>query len=132
MILKRSNTSNKKNRKIIVERGSTIIMLLVIGKYKYKNELFTILLKIAKKNYIYIAGFIISWTPYAAVALYSAFISTEKIEPILTTLPSLFAKSSMLWSSVLYIFSNRKIRKQALMQLDRLRQGKKTETSNFL
>lgn len=54
-------------------------------------------------------GFIISWTPYAAVAFYSAFISTD-LPPIAGTLPAMFAKSSLVWTSVLYIFSNKQIR----------------------
>ena len=54
--------------------------------------------------------FVVAWTPYAMVAMYSAFINPKGVSPLLGTIPAIFAKSSMLWTSVIYIFSNRQIR----------------------
>jgi hypothetical protein len=54
--------------------------------------------------------FVISWTPYVIVSMYSLFGDHTRITPLMATIPSLFGKSSLLWPSVLYIMSNRNIR----------------------
>ena len=56
------------------------------------------------------AGFIITWTPYAFVTMYSAFINPDHITPVASTLPAIFAKSSTVWSTIFYIFSNKNIK----------------------
>ena len=58
-------------------------------------------------------GFLISWVPYAFVALYSAFINPEHISEFDATLPAMFAKSAALWPSVLYSYANKNIRRAA-------------------
>ena len=58
---------------------------------------------------VLIVFFVISWTPYASVAFYAAFIGQD-LPPIWGTLPAMFAKSSLVWTSVVYIFSNKQIR----------------------
>ena len=40
------------------------------------------------------------------VAFYSALINPNGIEPMYSLLPSIFAKSSMLWSSLFYLSTN--------------------------
>ncbi len=80
------NTEDSKAKKRnAAERNLTIIMMLLVG------------------------FFTISWTPYALVALYAAFVDSN-LAPLSGTLPAMFAKSSMVWSSVLYIFTNKQIR----------------------
>lgn len=128
-ILRSCNINDKLNRKIILERCSTIIMILIISgiflfKIKWVSS-FDLFLFIFLK-----VSLVVAWTPYAIVSLYSAFISTEEIEPILTTLPSIFAKSSMLWPTVLYIWSNRKIRKLIVSQMNVIRDWKKSSSGN--
>lgn len=59
---------------------------------------------------IYIAGFGITWTPYAIFAMWSAFIDPHFISPAASLYPALFAKTSMVWSTVFYIFSNKQIK----------------------
>ena len=54
-------------------------------------------------------GFLISWSPYAIVSIYRVF-TDDYISPMVETIPAMFAKSTLLWTSVLYIYSNRKIR----------------------
>ena len=56
-------------------------------------------------------------TPYALVALYAAFIDAESILPLFGTLPAMFAKSSQLWTSLLYIITNKQIREKVLIFL---------------
>ena len=41
--------------------------------------------------------------------MYRVF-SDENISPMTGTIPAMFAKSTLLWTSLLYIYSNRKIR----------------------
>nr|QVK45897.1 G protein-coupled receptor [Proales similis] len=59
---------------------------------------------------ILIAGFFFSWTPYAIVTLYIAFIDSEGVSPLLATLPALFAKSSMLWPALYFILFDKKMK----------------------
>ena len=56
-------------------------------------------------------------TPYALVALYAAFVDAEGILPLYGTLPAMFAKSSQLWTSLLYIITNKQIREKVLIFL---------------
>ncbi|RNA43725.1 vertebrate ancient opsin-like [Brachionus plicatilis] len=74
-ILKKKNSME--GRRIIIERNATVAMIFSI------------------------VGFIISWTPYAISSMYTAFINSSGVPPLVSTLPSLFAKSSMLWPPVL-------------------------------
>ncbi len=60
----------------------------------------------------HLAIFVFTWSPYAVVALYSSFGDPEKISPLGAVLPAVFAKSSMLWSSLYYVLSNKKIKQQ--------------------
>jgi hypothetical protein len=59
----------------------------------------------------FVASFTISWMPYSIVCLYVAFWDTD-IPPLLGTLPAIFAKSSMLWSSLFYLFTNNQFRRK--------------------
>lgn len=87
-------------------------MLIIIKKipstevdHKLENEK-----KVSLIVMCYIAIFIFSWTPYAFVAMYSAFVDPSHISPLGATIPAMFAKSSMIWGTILYLFSNSKIR----------------------
>lgn len=42
------------------------------------------------------------------VSIYAALIETVK--PLTATLPALFAKSSMFWTSVLYMLTNKQVK----------------------
>ncbi|CAF1545172.1 unnamed protein product [Adineta ricciae] len=42
-----------------------------------------------------IGGYLIAWTPYAIIVFIRIFIDTDRIPPIIDTLPALFAKSSL-------------------------------------
>ena len=57
----------------------------------------------------YIVCFIVSWTPYAIVCFYAAFLGHD-LSPLAGTLPAMFAKSEFLWSSLVFIWSNRLVR----------------------
>ena len=54
----------------------------------------------------------IAWTPYALLAMYLVFIDSKGFSPIVEAIPSLTAKSSMLWTAVLYVFTNKQYLKE--------------------
>lgn len=56
--------------------------------------------------YFYKAGFLITWTPYAILGL-SRVISNFELEPIYYILAAFFGKSSILWTTLIYIMTNR-------------------------
>ncbi|XP_076016247.1 opsin 8, group member b [Genypterus blacodes] len=62
-------------------------------------------------------GFMCSWTPYAAVSMWSALKGSDGIPPVVTLLPCLFAKTSTVYNPLIYyIFSqnfNREVKQLA-------------------
>lgn len=58
---------------------------------------------------IYVACFSIAWTPYAIVAMATIF-SADLIPPMGALLPAIFAKSSMWWTTIFFIMSNKQIK----------------------
>ncbi|NWX34413.1 OPN5 protein, partial [Notiomystis cincta] len=51
-------------------------------------------------------GFLSSWTPYAAASFWSIFNSSDSLQPVVTLLPCLFAKSSTAYNPfIYYVFS---------------------------
>ncbi len=65
---------------------------------------------------ILVTSFLVSWVPYSAVCLYAAFVSSD-IAPMLGTLPAIFAKTSMLWSALFYIFTNNQFKSKVYKHL---------------
>jgi hypothetical protein len=58
----------------------------------------------------------LTWSPYAFVTLYSAFVNPDHITPVGSTLPAIFAKSSTVWSTIFYIFSNKNIKSKMILK----------------
>ena len=57
---------------------------------------------------IQIGFFLLCWTPYAIVSLYSAFINPNQISARMASIPALFSKSSLLWPSLLNLHVQKK------------------------
>ncbi|KAM8954120.1 opsin-5-like [Pelodytes ibericus] len=57
-------------------------------------------------------GFILSWTPYAAVSFWSMFHSSNYIPPVVTLLPCLFAKSSTAFNPLIYYMFSKTFRQK--------------------
>jgi hypothetical protein len=58
--------------------------------------------------------YLVAWLPYTLVAMYSVFINTPKITPIMGTIPALFAKTSLIWPAILNIIIQKKESKKML------------------
>ena len=52
----------------------------------------------------------ISWTPYACVSMYRAFVPEGEVTPLGATLPALFAKLSLAWPAAITLIGNKDIR----------------------
>ncbi len=67
---------------------------------------------------IYLGIFICTWTPYALVSLYSAFVDSDGVSPMGATLPAVIAKSASIWSTIFFLLSNRNIKSRAKAELN--------------
>nr|QVK45898.1 G protein-coupled receptor [Proales similis] len=61
------------------------------------------------RTIILVGTFIACWTPYAAVCIYSLFV--KPVGPYVASIPALFAKSSLLWTSVVFMTNNKNLKK---------------------
>ncbi|XP_033763106.1 visual pigment-like receptor peropsin [Pecten maximus] len=66
---------------------------------------------IAKTMLCMISSFILSWFPYAMVALWSALGDARDIPTLVTLLPAVFAKISVIWNPLIYAHRNRELKK---------------------
>lgn len=78
------------------------------------NSMNSTVFKVEKKLtiilFIYILGFLLTWLPYAIVSLYSACIKSEQFRPLVTMLAILFTKTSIVWSTLFYLITNKKLK----------------------
>lgn len=107
-------STQKREKMFKTQRKITIMMFLYIGICEYFYSW--------KKPFIYSsfaceAGFLITWLPFAAVTLYSAFLNPDHIPPVASTVAAIFAKSSTVWSTLFFIFFNKNIKTKAFMLL---------------
>ncbi|XP_033727601.1 melanopsin-B-like [Pecten maximus] len=63
-------------------------------------------IKVIKTMFILVCAFIFSWLPYSAISLYAVFDDVNTINPVLGMLPALFAKASVIWNPIIYMFIN--------------------------
>ena len=69
-----------------------------------------------KLNSIRLVIFILTWIPYAIEAFYSSLFNSPAKEPLFSVIPTIFAKSSMLWPSLFYLLTNNIINKRRRME----------------
>ncbi|XP_060084025.1 melanopsin-B-like [Ylistrum balloti] len=67
-------------------------------------------IKVIKTMFILVCAFIVSWLPYSAISLYAVFDDVT-INPVLGMLPALFAKASVIWNPIIYMFINQSYKK---------------------
>ena len=65
--------------------------------------------KITKRNLAIIFIFLVAWTPYAMVSMYSAFIDPNGISPEISIVPSMLAKSSFALTPLMYMIFDRRV-----------------------
>lgn len=63
-----------------------------------------------KMSLVMLLAFLVAWTPYAVVSMYSSFTPVI-ISPLLSTLPALFAKFSTCYNPIIFFFMYSKFRK---------------------
>lgn len=57
---------------------------------------------------VMILMFLLAWSPYSIVCLWSAFGDPEKIPPTMAIIAPLFAKSSTFYNPCIYVIANKK------------------------
>lgn len=67
-------------------------------------------IKIAKIAMMIVCLFVLSWGPYAAVALIAQFGPSEWVTPYVTELPVMLAKTAAMHNPIVYAFSHPKFR----------------------
>ncbi|XP_054716668.1 LOW QUALITY PROTEIN: visual pigment-like receptor peropsin [Uloborus diversus] len=60
--------------------------------------------------FVLIIAFIVAWSPYAVLCLWTIFSEPATVPPFLTLIPPLFAKSSTVVNPFIYFFSNPRLR----------------------
>ncbi|XP_075248015.1 rhodopsin-like [Convolutriloba macropyga] len=79
---------------------------------------------IAKASVISICLFLVTWLPYAIVALIGQFHGPHLINPYVSTLPALFAKSNCVYNPYVYAIGHAQYRQEISRWLAKLRPGK--------
>lgn len=65
--------------------------------------------QVARMVVVMVLAFLVTWLPYAAMALAVIIDSSLHIDPIIATIPVYFAKSSTVYNPIIYIFMNRQV-----------------------
>lgn len=65
--------------------------------------------QVARMVVVMVLAFLLTWLPYAAMALAVVMDSTLHIDPIMATVPVYLAKSSTVYNPIIYIFMNRQV-----------------------
>ena len=74
----------------------------------------------------------LTWLPYSISSMYIAFVDEIGLGPMAETLPAMFAKSSMVWSTIFYIYSNKDIRSKISFSLFRVLQHSTVESDSSM
>lgn len=85
-----------------------------INEHKYwrdndsdKEKQLQVEMKFAKLAILIICTFLISWLSYAIVGLISISGESHLISPLMATIPSLFAKTTVVWNPIVYMTLNK-------------------------
>ncbi|KAM9855242.1 parapinopsin-like [Aulostomus maculatus] len=70
--------------------------------------------QVARMVVVMVLAFLVTWLPYAAMALAVIIDSSLHIDPLIATIPVFFAKSSTVYNPIIYIFMNRQFRGYAV------------------
>ncbi|XP_029910756.1 parapinopsin a [Myripristis murdjan] len=70
--------------------------------------------QVARMVVVMVLAFLVTWLPYAAMALAVILDSELYVDPIIATIPVFLAKSSTVYNPIIYIFMNRQFRDYAV------------------
>ncbi|XP_054648847.1 parapinopsin a [Dunckerocampus dactyliophorus] len=70
--------------------------------------------QVARMVVAMVLAFLVTWLPYASMALAVIIDSTLQIDPWIATIPVYFAKSSTVYNPIIYVFMNRQFRSYAV------------------
>lgn len=65
--------------------------------------------QVARMIVVMVLAFLVTWLPYAAMALAVIMDSSLYIDPIIATIPVYLAKSSTVYNPIIYVFMNRQV-----------------------
>ncbi|KAM4582584.1 parapinopsin-like [Fundulus diaphanus] len=71
-------------------------------------------MKVASMVILMVLSFLVSWLPYAGLAMFVVYRPTAKIHPLVGTVPVYLAKSSTAYNPMIYILLNQQFRKYAV------------------
>ncbi|KAI9530631.1 hypothetical protein NQZ68_000121 [Dissostichus eleginoides] len=71
-------------------------------------------MQVARMIVVMVLAFLVTWLPYAGMALAVIMDSSLYINPIIATIPVYLAKSSTVYNPMIYIFMNRQFRGYAV------------------
>uniref|UniRef100_F7E735 Retinal pigment epithelium-derived rhodopsin homolog n=1 Tax=Ornithorhynchus anatinus TaxID=9258 RepID=F7E735_ORNAN len=69
---------------------------------------------VTKMSVVMILMFLMAWSPYSIVCLWSSFGDPKKISPAVAIMAPLFAKSSTFYNPCIYVVANKKFRRAML------------------
>ncbi|XP_021368658.1 rhodopsin-like [Mizuhopecten yessoensis] len=67
--------------------------------------------KVMKTIFLLVSAFLISWIPYSVYAMTSILGYADDVHPLIGTLPSVFAKASIIWNPLIYVCRNRSFKR---------------------
>ncbi|KAM8830130.1 parapinopsin-like [Synchiropus picturatus] len=71
-------------------------------------------MQVVRMVVVMVLAFLVTWLPYAAMALAVIFDHSLDLDPLVATIPVYFAKSSTCYNPIIYIFMNRQFRDHAI------------------
>ncbi|KYO24419.1 visual pigment-like receptor peropsin isoform B [Alligator mississippiensis] len=69
---------------------------------------------VTKMSVVMIIMFLVAWSPYSIVCLWSSFGDPNKISPVMAIIAPLFAKSSTFYNPCIYVIANKRFRRSIL------------------
>ncbi|XP_053339138.1 opsin 7, group member b [Clarias gariepinus] len=68
-----------------------------------QNKIINAQTRIIKLSVVVCIGFLIAWSPYAAVSMWAAFVNPKAVPPLAFATAAVFAKSSTLYNPLVYL-----------------------------
>lgn len=68
---------------------------------------------VARMVVVMVLAFLLTWLPYATMALSVTVDSSLHLHPVVATVPVVLAKSSTVYNPIIYIFMNRQVSRRS-------------------